>query len=65
MTKLLLPVKTGGLETTRGEIDTHKHTHTDTLLHPHTHTHTHKLKHTNSFTVCQENIYSWWGAAFM
>lgn len=48
MTKLLLPVKTGSLETPCREIDTF-----------HTHTHTHP------FTVCRENIYSWWGAAFM
>lgn len=48
MTKLLLPVKTGGLETPCREIDT---------CHMHTLTH--------SFTVCTENIYSWWGAAFM
>lgn len=36
MTKLLLPVKTGGLETPRREIDT---------CHMHTHTHTHILIH--------------------
>lgn len=48
MTKLPLPVKTGGLETPCREIDT---------CHMHTLTH--------SFGVCRENIYSWWGAAFM